>query len=82
MGGGETYYIKGLSDITQFEGALVHLFYGNEQPLYDEMNLASAHQGLDRLEGVLSELSPQEKMCSLLMTSCRRQVAVNRPETL
>ena len=45
----------------QFEGSLVHLFYGNDQPLYDEMNLASAHQGLDKLESVLSELNPQNK---------------------
>ena len=45
----------------QFQGSLVHLFYGNDQPLYDEMNLASAHQGLDKLESVLSELNPQDK---------------------
>ena len=27
---------------------------GNDQPLYDEMNLASAQQGIDRLDIVLS----------------------------
>ena len=60
-GSGKTYYIKDLLKLPQFEGSLVHLFYGNDQPLYDEMNLASAHQGLDKLESVLSELNPQDK---------------------
>ena len=60
-GSGKTYYIKDLLKLPQFEGALVHLFYGNDQPLYDEMNLTSAYQGLDRLESVLSELNPRDK---------------------
>ena len=61
-GRGKTYYIKDLLKLPQFEGSLVHLFYGNDQPLYDEMNLASTHQGLDKLESVLSELNPRIKM--------------------
>ena len=60
-GSSKTYYIKDLLKLPQFEGSLVHLFYGNDQPLYDEMNLASAHQGLDKLESVMSELNPQDK---------------------
>ena len=40
MGSGKTYYITRLLRLPQFQGAKVHLFYGNDQPLYDEMNLA------------------------------------------
>ena len=60
-GSGKTYYITKLLRLPQFEGARVNLFYGNNQPLYNEMEFASANQGLDRLEAVLSELKPQEK---------------------
>ena len=57
---GKTYYIKELLKLPQFQDAQVHLFFSIDQPLYDEMNLASAQQGLDRLEIVLSELNPDD----------------------
>ena len=31
-GCGKTYYIKEIMKLTQFKNALIHLFYGNDQP--------------------------------------------------
>ena len=59
-GSGKTYYIKEIMKLPQFKNAQIHLFYCNDQPLYDEMNLASAQQGIDRLDIVLSELNPDD----------------------
>ena len=56
----KTYYIKDIMKLPQFRNAQIHLFYGNDQPLYDEINLASAQQGIDRLDIVLSELNPDD----------------------
>ena len=59
-GSGKTYCIKEIMKLPQFKNAQIHLFYGNDQPLYDEINLASAQQGIDRLDIVLSELNPDD----------------------
>ena len=59
-GSGKTYYIKEIMKLPQFRNAQIHLFYGNDQPLYDEMNLELAQQWIDRLDIVLSELNPDD----------------------
>ena len=59
-GCGKTYYIKEVMRLPQFRDAKIHLFYGNDQPLYDEMNLTSAQKGIDQLDLVLSELNPND----------------------
>ena len=59
-GSGKTYFLKDLLTQPQFEGAQVHLFYGNEQPLYEQMTLASVRKGLDSIEAVVSDLNPQD----------------------
>ena len=57
---GKTYYVKEVMKLPQFRDAKIHLFYGNDQPLYDEINLTTAQRGIDRLELVMSELNPDD----------------------